>query len=236
MGFSPRARSNSSVWNLLAVESPTCTDEGRKYAGASKVVANLIAIKSSLRTRYGKLCQEPTGTAAAFSSAWESVNGGPEIWAQSGFSRDRGAGVTTITTCRYSETNGARGWQFAFDFAHAPAEGTTHEYKCELNTLSGAWTFFYDGAAWDILVDEAWKSATNTIASWKGEILNIEDDMPGTSSNKCNFTACQFRRVGAQYESAGITAGDVTSSNANAWGAEAVGSMALNIWDKTPLP
>ena len=70
---------------------------------------------------------------------------------------------------------------------------------------------------------------------WPGELKNKEDDMPGTSGDKCNFTECQYRVDGAAYVDAGFAAGDIHTSDASEWGAERVSDTAFNIWDKKPL-
>lgn len=116
----------------------------------------------------------------------------------------------------------------------APAEGEIHAYKCDLDMASGTWSFSYDGTVWQTLQADFWKTATGTAAIWSGEIFNIEDDMPGTATNKCNFTGCQYD-VDGIYQDAGLVSTDVNSSDSNQWGAEWISGTAFNIWDKNPL-
>jgi len=123
------------------------------------------------------------------------------------------------------------------DTAHAPAEGSIHEYKIELNKTTGTWSYFDDGTVWQTYADAFWTGTLGTSIQWTGEIYNMEDDMPGTAGDKCSFTGCQYRiDGGAAYVDAGLVAGDVNSDDVNEWGAEWVSSTALNIWDKRPHP
>ncbi len=240
MGLSPRAiGSESTVGILTAADSPppppSCT-AGRKYAKAGpKAVANAIGAKSDVKTRYGKLCGEPNATSSAYQVAYAGVqNGSATKWAQTGWGRERDAGSTTIKKYRYAELKG-NGYFAKYDVVNAPAEGSTHNYKCELNKATGKWIFYYDGTEWYDFQDDYWKDNTGTHVAWTGEIYNKEDDMPGTNSDKCNFTACQYRVSGGAYQNAGLVAADVTSDDANEWGAQWVSGTAFNIWDKKPL-
>jgi hypothetical protein len=220
----------------------TCTP-GRKYANAKKTVADLIGVKAKIKTRYGKLCceSEDCSTETAYHVVYVNItnSSGSMIWAQTGFGRERNAGSKAIKTYRYAEMNGST-YKVNYDTANAPAEGSTHAYQCDLDKSTGTWKFLYDGTEWQTFADNGWKNKTGTDIQWTGEIYNKEDDMPGTSANKCNFTECQYRTDGKAYQNAGIVAGDVgipsPSHDANEWGEEWVSGTAINIWDKKPLP
>ncbi len=222
----------------------TCTPApggGRFYAkGGPKGIADLIGAKAKIKTRYGKLCCEDEGCSdvSAFYVVYVNVSNTDSgtIWAQTGWGRERNAGSTSIKKYRYAEMQGGTGPQSnTYDTGHAPAEGSTHEYRCDLNTATGNWEFFFDGHKWEHFADDAWKHKKGTNVSWPAELFNKEDDMPGTSGSKCSFTACQHRVAGADYVDAGFTAGEVDSSDASEWGSERISATAFNIWDKKPL-
>ena len=62
---------------------------------------------------------------------------------------------------------------------------------------------------------------------WTGEVLNKEDDMPGTAGDKCSFTKCQYKVAGAAYVDAGIRAADVKSDDSSEFGSERVSGTAF---------
>jgi hypothetical protein len=125
-------------------------------------------------------------------------------------------------------------YQILFSPDNAPAQDSVHLYQCDLDSSSGTWTFSLDGAAFNTYQDDAWKAVTASDVQWNGEIYNQEDDMPGTQTDKCNFTGCQYRTSGNAYQDAGLVAGDVTSDDPIRWRAEWVGGTAFNIWDVNP--
>lgn len=227
--------------DTVNVKVCTCTPHGgggRYYTHAGKVVASVIGASTKIKTRYGKVCCEDEGcsTVSAYHVVYVNVsnNSGATKWAQSGFGRERTAGSAAIKSYRYAEMNG-NAYKVNYDTSNAPAEGSVHQYECNLNKTTGKWTFLYDGTAWENFADDFWKGTTGTDVQWTGEIFNKEDDMPGTSGNKCSFTNCKYHKEGTAYADAGLVAGDVRSDDNAEWGAEHVSGTAFNIWDKSPL-
>jgi len=222
--------------DTASVKVCTCT-QGRKYAYVLLVKANLIGAKAKIKTRYGKLCCEIEGcsTDAAFHAVYANIsnNSSGLKWAQVGFSRRRNAGSAAVIQYRKAEIQGDN-YFIDMDTANAPTEGSTHEWKCELDKATGKWSYFDNGTVWKTYTDNFWKSHFGTDIQWTGEILNKEDDMPGTSGDKCSFTECQYRLDGGAYQNAGITAGGVKSDDSSEWGSEHVSGTAFNIWDKKP--
>jgi hypothetical protein len=154
-------------------------------------------------------------------------------WAQSGYGRERNYGSTAIANDRYSEVHGND--PYYINKVAAPAEGSVHEYKIQLDPATGLWNFFFDGAKWDTHTDSFWVGNRGDSVQWTGEIHNTDDDMSGTSPDKCSFTECQYRVRGPLvYQNAGIPAGGPSTDDAAEWGAEQVNGTALNIWDKKP--
>jgi Bacterial Ig-like domain (group 2) len=228
--------------DTATVKVCTCTPKGgggRYYAHAGpKNVANLIGVKAKIKTRYGKVCCEDEGcsTVDAYHVAYANVsnNSGTLMWAQTGYDRHRNAGGTAVVSCRYAEMNGNT-YKVNFDTSHPPSEGSVHEYKCDLDNSTGTWKYSDDGTIWERFTDAAWTTRKGTDVQWTGEIFNKEDDMPGTSGNKCNFTECQYRVSGSAYQNAGLVAGDIHSDDSSEWGAEYISGTEFNIWDKKPL-
>lgn len=208
----------------------------RHYAFAQKRATNLTGGKATIKTRYGKLCCEHMGcTDLAKNNAYVNISNGGK-WAQTGYRRIRNAGSTTYTKMRYTEMNGSV-YKRKDDTPGAPAEGSSHDYRVELDSSTGTWTFYYDSTAWSTFTDNGWKDIGGVVVQWPGEIINKEDDMPGSSGAKCNFTDCKYRTgTSASYVDAGLTAGDLHTDDATEWGIELVSVTAFNIWDKKPNP
>lgn len=233
----------SPCTDTATVKVCTCTPKsggGRYYAYAGpKNVAKLIGVKAKIKTRYGKVCCEDEGcsTDSAYHVVYANIsnNAGDLRWAQTGWGRERSPGSASIKKYRYAEMKGDA-YKVNYDTANAPAEGSTHEYKCELDSSTGKWTFSYDGTAWENYTDNFWKGKMGTDVQWTGEIFNKEDDMPGTSGDKCNFTECQYCVDGKAFQDAKLVAADINSDDSSEWGAEHVSGTAFNIWDKKPLP
>ncbi len=59
--------------------------------------------------------------------------------------------------------------------------------------------------------------------------------MPGTAAEKCHFTSRRYRTAGGSFVDAGLTAGDLASSDRNEWDYDYVSGTALSIWDRKPL-
>jgi len=207
---------------------------GRFYAYAQKSKANLNGGKAKIKTHYGKLCCEDMGcTDLGKNNAYVNISSGGK-WAQTGYRRIRNDGSTTYTKMRYTEMNGAV-YKRKDDTAGAPAEGTTHEYRIELDTATGTWDYLFDGTSWSTFLDNGWKDTSGSVVQWPGELVNKEDDMMGTSADKCNFTECQYRTTAkADFVDAGITATDLRTDDSSEWGIELVSGTAFNIWDKNP--
>jgi hypothetical protein len=221
----------------------TCTPKGgggRFYAHAGpKDVADLIGIKAKIKTRYGKVCCEDEGcsTDSAYHVVYANISNsaGTLQWAQTGYGRERNPGSAAAKKYRYAEMNGSA-YLVKYDTDNPPAEGSVHEYRCDLDKAAGKWSYKQDGTEWKNFQDNAWKAMKGTSVQWTGEIFNKEDDMVGTAGDKCAFTECQYCVDGKAYQDAGLVAADVQSDDNSEWGAEFVSATAFNIWDKKPLP
>jgi hypothetical protein len=207
-----------------------------KYAYYNVSVADLNGAKGKIKTRFGKLCCEAEGCSVAHALHCTYVNisntSGDLKWAQSGYGRERNYGSAAIATDRYAEVQGDT---YHIRKEPAPAEGSVHEYKIELDPATGKWSFYFDGARWHNVADPFWRGKRGDSVQWTGEIHNTDDDMSGTAGDKCAFTELQYRVRGPLvYRDAGVTIGAPTSESAAEWGAEHVSATALNIWDKNP--
>ena len=218
-------------------QSPACTcTQGRKYAYAYKSISDLTGVKAKIKTRYGKVCCEGKNTKHAYQVAYANISKGSSTlhWAQSGWGRERNEGSSKISKYCYAEMQGKH-YKVEYNTSKAPAQNSTHTYECSLDPATGKWTFKLDGSAWKNYTDSKWKAKGDSV-QWTGEIYNKQDDMPGTSGNKCRFSSCQYRKSGASYVNAGLTNSDVDSDDSSEWGAKRVSATALDIWDKKPNP
>ncbi|MDH4240343.1 MAG: hypothetical protein OEW48_12345 [Phycisphaerae bacterium] len=213
-----------------------CCTPQNSHMGAGRSVSLLVGGKATIKTRYGDLCCEdcplqPGGMQAAILGIIYVESG---EWGETGYLRTMIAGE--IKQTRFSEVMGP-GHHLNLDWEGgvAPSEGSNITYKVELDKSTGYWTFYYNGTAWETFTDFAsyWQDRTCGRVYWSGEINNLEDDMPGTSGNKCYFTDCRYKKDGGSYQYAGLTSDSVNPST-NKWGSEYVSSTAFSIWDKEP--
>ncbi len=202
---------------------------------ASKYVSLLVGVESAIKTRYGDLCCEDCPFAkrafqAGILGIIDDVSGG---WGEAGYIRIRRG--LDIDQARFSEVNMPFYYLNIDSEGVAPSEGSSITYKVELDKSTGYWTFYYNGTAWDTYTDSSsyWQNKTLSSVYWSGEITNLEDDMPGTSGNKCNFTNCRYKKDGGSYQSAGLVEDDLFPST-DKWGTEYVSGTAFSIWDKEP--
>lgn len=237
-------RDDTSLWkrsNKCTVTVYGSCTQGYRYVWAEKGDANLVGVQATIKTRYGKLCCEPFGTNAAHSDAYVNIDfadaNAPHglRWGQTGYKKGRLVGSTNTYKCRYWETWGTKRY-YNYDCDNPPAEGSFHTYCVEFDNSTGEWTFYQDGVPWDSKTDTFWVGKTCERAVWVGEIYNVEDDMPGTSSNRCNFTSCQYKKAGVGDANAGfVDPNSYHTSDANEWAWEHVSVTAFNIWDQEPL-
>lgn len=210
-----------------------CTPQlSHMYAG--KYVSLLVGVESTIKTRYGDLCCEdcplqPEGLQAGILGIIDYEYGG---FGETGYLRTMFGG--SIGQARFAEVK----WPGNFhelDWQGAPSDGSSITYKVELDKSTGYWKFYYNGTLWHTFTDFSsyWQNKTCSSVYWSGEIHNLEDDMPGTSGNKCNFTNCRYKKDGGSYQSAGLVEDDLVPST-DKWGTEYVSGTAFSIWDKEP--
>jgi hypothetical protein len=214
-----------------------CTS-GRKYVYGNVHESRIIGAKAKIKTRWGKLCCEKEGgTSTALSGVWVSIGSkasGALKWGQVGYSRRRTNGSKDIIQYAKAEMM-ANSYRNEPVTASAPAEGSVHEWKCELDPSTGTWTYFMDGVLFKTYSDDLWTSMLGSSVMFAAEIFNSEDDMAGTESNKVSFTECQYRLQGSpSYQDVKFTS--LSSDDENEWGFEWVSDNAFNLWDKKPLP
>ncbi|NIP25050.1 MAG: hypothetical protein GWN67_14765 [Phycisphaerae bacterium] len=211
-----------------------CCTPQLSHISAQKYVSLLVGVEATIKTRYGDLCCEdcplqPGGLQAAILGIIDDDYG---AFGETGYLRTMSAGE--IGQARFAEVKGPGNHQ-KLDWQGAPSEGSINTYRAEFDKSTGIWTFYYNETAWHTWPDFAsyWDDKTCGRVYWSGEVHNLEDDMPGTSGNKCNFTGCQYKKDGGSYQPAGLTEADVADST-DKWGAEHVSGTAFNIWDKEP--
>ena len=209
-----------------------CCTPQNSHIGATKYVSLLDGAKATIKTRYGDLCCEdcplqPGGMQAGILGI---IDDEPREWGETGYLRIMYAGEIQG---RFAEVMGP-GHHLKIDLA--PSEGSNITYKVELDKSTGYWKFYYNGTLWHTFTEFSsyWQNRTCGRVYWAGEITNLEDDMPGTLGNKCDFTGCQYKnKDGGTYQSAGLTSANVDPSTVK-WGAKYVSGTAFSIWDIEP--
>ena len=231
--------------NQSTVTFEGCT-AGNKYVRADVVDYGMVdGIQGTIMTRYGDLCcEDKGGTAEAFQVAWVNIGTiavGTAKWGQLGYGKQRNAGFTTTYKYRYWEVKRHDVAEpedtYATDLA--PDEGDEHVYKIRFERSTGTLKFYVDGSLWEEHPDDDddyWTTNKNLhYAGWAGEILNEEDDMPGTESSRCDFTDCGYWKVGSGYTDAGFVEPDsYFSSDDSKWPWDHESTTSFNIYDKYP--
>jgi len=232
---------NTTSWDTTSCYQICCTrpsdPSARYYAQAQKLFPDIIAVKASIKTRYGTLCNAPAGTDNAFCVVYASVfSNGVYRWAQTGYGYERNPDWgNRVYYYRYAEVRGYNGIRPKYDSISPPSETSAHVYECKLNLATGTWQFYDDGVCWYTYSDGAWINSPGDGIGWTGEICNFEDDLAGTVGNKCTVTSCGYKENGdANYRNPNIASSDIYSDDINEWGIEVVSGTAVNIWDKNP--
>jgi len=227
--------------STVTVVDKECTP-GYRYVRASSFVSLPDGITGTIMTRYGNLCCESCGGDANGSqAAWVNLQKntiGFTQWGQLGYGKQRDEGASTTYAFRYWEVEGTGVGNYDRDrYApeSAPIYGTTHTYKIKFDKTEGKWDFYVGASLWASFDHTWWGGKQFNYVAWGGEIKNIEDDMPGTSSLRCSFTGCGYWDEGGDYYDAGFTnPGSYFTSDFTEWGWAHVSGTAFDIWDKNP--
>lgn len=217
-----------------------CCTSGRKYVRFQKRVQDIIGINADILIRYGVLCGiQGISEDAPFGKVFTSVNkidiqtSYGVSWAQIGYGYERFAGSSTTYDYVYAEISDGDEVNQAFVFNSVP-EYFSYVFQCSLNTNTGRWSFkidsdrvFDDDTALQIL--SYWRGSHGTHAYWAGEILNREDDMAGTVSQRCVISDCQYD-TGMGFRPTQVDNYDkVVSDNPAEWGIDRPDSDVVRI-------
>jgi len=114
---------------------------------------------------------------------------------------------------------------------------TTHHYRCLLtNSTTGRWDYYLDDMtnSWWHYEKSYWINQTGNVVEYMGEVWNLEDDMPGTNSSRCVFSALKY--YVSNWTNTNLTDSDMMSDNISEWGYNRINGTNFEIWDKDPLP
>jgi hypothetical protein len=115
----------------------------------------------------------------------------------------------------------------------------SHSYRIELNTSTGTWTAYFDNATWTdgAFTHSNWVNLTGDHIEYYGEVLIKESDLPGTTTNHCRFSNCNYRATGGTCNtSAGLAQGGMVNDYAADWDTSWIDGSTFEIWDENPLP
>lgn len=247
-------RAGPILVSLSNYSGSTCASEcctgHRNYAEMLHFIEGVEGVEAKILTRYGQLCGEGTSESSSWTWVYCSIGkmmGNASKWAQVGYARFRRPNEQYIFESYYCEVMGDGAiyrWYSALpphgdDPPYPPQEGTTHLYRCDLNTYTATWDLYCD----TLLFLEDNRSHQNSWSSGGGdvtmsaEISNHENDMPGTQLSPCRFFAFQVREANSyQYIPLFISPGDCDSDNASEWAIECDTLPGeVRIWDWNPL-
>jgi hypothetical protein len=82
-----------------------------------------------------------------------------------------------------------------------------------------------------------WIGSVGNVVFWTGEIYGRESDMPGTYSDRCYFTDCQYQ-VDSIWNVAGFFSPGIywDMDDINEWNYQRLNQTSFEIWDVHPMP
>lgn len=233
---------------------------GRYYVQTVTAQAS-IGVKVSITPHARKLCGAQGATADAFSAVhagvthFDSTNK-PLQWAQLGYVKHRIQNGTIVFEGIYAETCAdVANIPIDYDvcivnFQHPQCQlgqtigpitdtalpDTTYVYTCyKIMPNFATWRYEVDTTVlhnyWNLKI----AGMTGTHINLTTELLNLEDDCPGTSTTKCTFSTPKYRSTTPLWGWAplGIVAGDKQNMNSTEWGLE-LWNDGIRMWDKFP--
>ena len=240
-----------------------CCTEGPKYCEFQHQVDNVVAVKASILTQYGRLCgwssnPDSTSDVGAASFVYCGIakeEDGQTYWAQVGYGIFRPAGRIYVWPSFYCEasTDSEPAQWYAYQdpnlVADSPLVNEWHSYACDLDETIGKWHFFIDGVAVPLDPDyipnsSIWENP-GEICSWAGEISHLESDMPGTSNDPVVLDSLAYMLQGDNYFRNALYDLQTDrwgSDDPYQWGFQwdTISSTGIvtqiRIWDRTPLP
>lgn len=165
-------------------------------------------------------------------------------WCQIGFTRRRYSGSTTVNFWIKVEVKaGPAAADYYYHTHAAPAIGSTHKYAGELNSATGQWNVYMDDAWLDGFTNAGWVGDTGDRVDYTGEVYDVNTQMSGTDADRCLFSNCQYKVASGAgssssaapnppFVNAGLTAGNMTNSDASKWGNRLLSGTSFEIWDK----
>jgi hypothetical protein len=211
------------------------------YASVGIPISNLIGAKADIKSRVsGILCGEPNSTDHAFGCAFVDVSRRPQGeddpgWAQTGMTVERISPSNKVYRSRYVESNGDN-YYWRLDSLFELVEGTTPTYAVQLDTLTGQWGFYFNGELWRTSPpDGFWEQYRGEQLEFTGEVTHHENDMPGTITDPCTFSNCQYRDLGLpDYDFVNMYNGQYFYSDSTQWLARITGPSTMKILDLNP--
>ncbi len=237
-----------------------CTDTGhggqRSYhAGYIHNEAFLIGASANIETKFGYLCGENTPTedsVDAVMGAWvgiqDAIRGTIDTtpdFCQIGYHRRRAAGtyqnVVYLEAKPVDDQLGYFYWYDGLGFPE-PVAGESYDYSVRVQRTQGHLYYDFNGYQFNVSAPH-WQDKSVRYVAWKGEISAEESDMPGTLSDSCTFTNCQYRlytnplpmsaNFGQPFDIVDITS---TGYGTYEWGVWVdTGGTTMRIWDVVPI-
>jgi len=220
-------------------DSDPCTNVGRQYAGAYKTESGIIGARAHIKARYGLLCDELNfASDTALSAAWIGVACEPVPYdvyhAQIGYAKYRNPYYMPYIRFQYAELGYPGDSSVLIAVFDVPNEGSEDNYEVFLDQVTGTWTFEINDQFFYDLADTFWQANTGQWVEWSGEIINIEDDMPGTEFDPCIMSFCTYNN-GLGWHGGFKPPYNYHISDPAEWNAEVVlDTSTLHIWDKNP--
>lgn len=229
-------------------------EDGRYYAQyyQSNKSNGIVGVKARITSRLGNLCveNETKMSTAHISISFQSpAFFYAPVFVQCGFTKEKKPSWDSVLSYIYFEYwNRPGGGYDKYNYnsdSLFPVDGEDHEYALYLEKTTGVWKIFIDN-----LVDLDHTFDTELLSSWinhpgdkflfGGEIINFEDDMPGTVEEPCYFRECAyFRPTDTWFQECyfdyGTYGRTVSFDRNDQWFIEVTGDDELSLYDLDPL-
>jgi hypothetical protein len=241
-----------------------CKNRGasKRYHIVAKKQNNMITrvsanIDLKVQEPCSPLCPEPCklwqipGNSAMFVVVVrkDSLHQGKKLWASMGYARRKRRFSNTVKSGQYAEMSHkwSTGAESDTEFSWLGEPPTPGPYKYQVSRRpDGKWEFTTNTSGLDQVVrisDNTWPDPDlrGSEVHWSTELLNVEDRLCGTSSQRCEFTQCEYDVNGMLVPNDPLAAFEIVhdplTPGDNEWGIQWVNGTSFKVWDKrTSIP
>ena len=192
----------------------------------------IIGARADIDTEYAKLCAEGRSATPALSvCAIDVWNHG---FAQVGIGVYRPEGMLDTIPHIYSEAIIPFPGPYYLKLIWCSTSGT-HTYTVEYDIPAKTWYFTAGDWTFDSYYAPGWPvdGKYGMVAKFFGEVMNKQDDMPGTPDDRCDYGSCGVKLKDGNWYMTNFDDSDISGDNEE-YGIQRISETAFQIWDKHP--